>query len=124
VDGVVQEGDRAAEDTAKDFGNDQAESRDHGPAENRGAQRRVVVTVVTVRVGVVHMAVVMAVLGVVNTCVVVRMVVHQVRRVHFTRLAWIVLLLGSLGCKRSTARFGCATQKTHRQECLCYQWEV
>ena len=60
---VIQKRDGVAEDAAEDFGDDQAESGGHGPAEHRGPQRRVGVTVMIVRV--VHVAIVMAVLGIV-----------------------------------------------------------
>ena len=68
----------------KIFGDNQAESGDHGPAENRRAQRRVGVAVVIVRMRMVHVAIVVAVLGIV--ILIVGVVVHPVHLLHFTRL--------------------------------------
>jgi len=68
VDGVVEERDGVADDTADDFSADQAESRGHGPTEDAGAQRwmfvaMVAVAAVAVTVGMTEMRVAVAVRG-------------------------------------------------------------
>ncbi len=93
MNGVIQQSDGPAEDAAENFGNDQAKRGGHGPAEDRRAQRRVLVTRVMVRMGVVHMTVVMTMFGIMDliTSLIVtvlrvlnlRMLVHPF---HFTHL--------------------------------------
>ena len=39
VDGVVEKRDRMTENAADDFGADETQSGDHGPAEDAGAER-------------------------------------------------------------------------------------
>ncbi len=48
VDGVVEESDRVADDAADDFSADEAERSGHGPAEDAGAEGRVLVAVMAV----------------------------------------------------------------------------
>jgi hypothetical protein len=55
VNGVVEKSDGVADDAADDFGGDEAESGDHGPAEDAGAQGRMFVAVVAVAVGMAEM---------------------------------------------------------------------
>ena len=43
VNGVVEQGDAVAEDAPENFGDDQAEGGGHGPAEDGGLERRVIV---------------------------------------------------------------------------------
>jgi|SRR5580698_3947670 hypothetical protein len=50
VNGVVEKSDRVADDAADDFGGDEAESGDHGPAEDAGAQGRMFMAVVAMAV--------------------------------------------------------------------------
>jgi len=50
VDGVVEQGDGVAEQAAADLRRDQSQCGDHGPAEDRRAQRWVRVTVVVMAV--------------------------------------------------------------------------
>ena len=71
---------------------------------------------VIVRMRMVHVAIVVAVLGIV--VMIVGVVVHPVHPLHFTRLRRIAPR-ARLVVRRMTE-----TAKEHRQECLCYQWEV
>src|SRR5271155_5499154 len=57
VDRVVQEGYAASEQATANFGDDQAEGSGDGPAEDSGAQLRMCVAFVAVRVGVSRVAV-------------------------------------------------------------------
>jgi hypothetical protein len=58
VDSVVEQGDRVAEDAADNFGADETECGSHSPAEDAGAEGRVLVAMVAMAVTVaVRMAV-------------------------------------------------------------------
>jgi hypothetical protein len=65
VDGVVEERDGVADDTADDFRADQAEGGGHGPTEDAGAQgwMFVAMVAVAVTVGMTEMRVAVAVRG-------------------------------------------------------------
>ena len=52
MDGIVEEGDAAAEEAANDFGDYQTEGGRDGPAEDRGAQSGVGVAEVAMSVAV------------------------------------------------------------------------
>ena len=66
MNGVVQKRDGPAEDAAENFGNYQAKSGDHGPAEHRRAQRRVRVTMMMVRMRVMHVTIVVTMFGIMD----------------------------------------------------------
>jgi hypothetical protein len=61
VHGIIEESDGVAEQSANNFGSDQAESGDHGPAEDGRFQRGMRVTVAVV--GVTRVLVAMPVCG-------------------------------------------------------------
>jgi hypothetical protein len=50
VNGVVQQGHAAAQDATENFRDDEAESRNHGPTQHGGAERRMRMSSVTVAV--------------------------------------------------------------------------
>jgi hypothetical protein len=91
------------------------------------------VAVVGVRVRMMDVTIVVAMLGivVVLTVVSVGVIVHLIHQTHFTRLRQLAQPLAlpellqvddsatTLVAPRTTR-----AAKTHRQECLCYQWEV
>ena len=88
---------------------------------------------VIVRMRVVHVTIMVAVLGVV--IMIVGVVVHPVHPLHFTRLRQFALAsrpdfpgcLLRMQSAETTTRIvhrKPETAKEHRQECLCYQWEV
>jgi hypothetical protein len=85
------------------------------------------VPVMTMRVRVVYVAVVVATLGVLSTCVVVTMgiVVHAVHLLYFTHLSCRAQPGSNESKKhRQVTLSAVSQQNAHRQECLCYQWEV
>ena len=92
------------------------------------------VAVMIVRMGMVHVAIMVAVLGVV--VVIVGVVVHPLHPLHFTRLrrlaqpsqltsrAAFVMMQNSSIALPLVVRCMKKAAKERRQECLCYQWEV
>jgi len=78
VNGVVQEGNASPQDSAKNFRNNQAERRGHGPAKHRRPERRMYMAGVTV-------AMVMRMTGVaviMDLLVAVGMRIHRYHSTH------------------------------------------